>query len=115
MVAHPLQPHLVATGTNVGIIISELDFRALPPVAALPSPAGSREHSAVFVVGRELKLLTFKLSNTANPLGSNETLAESAKSNGDSEPLQVNQMKKHISTSIPHDAYSVLSLSSSGK
>ncbi|KNA14896.1 hypothetical protein SOVF_102910 [Spinacia oleracea] len=116
MVAHPLQPHLVATGTNIGVIISEFDFRALPPVVALPSPPGSREHSAVYVVERELKLLTFQLSNTANPsLGSNGSLTESARSKVDSEALQVKQIKKHISTPVPHDSYSVLSLSSTGK
>lgn len=116
MVAHPLQPHLVATGTNIGVIISEFDFRALPPVVALPSPPGSREHSAVYVVERELKLLTFQLSNTANSsLGSNGPLTESARSKVDSEALQVKQIKKHISTPVPHDSYSVLSLSSSGK
>ncbi|KNA11580.1 hypothetical protein SOVF_133800 isoform A, partial [Spinacia oleracea] len=116
MVAHPLQPHLVATGTNIGVIISEFDFRALPPVVALPSTLGSREHSSVYVVERELKLLTFQLSNTANSsLGSNGPLTESARSKVDSEALQVKQIKKHISTPVPHDSYSVLSLSSSGK
>ena len=116
MVAHPLQPHLVATGTNIGVIISEFDFRALPPVVALPSPPGSREHSAVYVVERELKLLAFQLSNIANPsLGSNGTLADSARSKVDTEALLVKQIKKHISTPVPHDSYSVLYLSSSGK
>ncbi|KAK9706978.1 hypothetical protein RND81_07G164800 [Saponaria officinalis] len=116
MVAHPLQPHLVATGTNIGIIISEFDFRALPPIAALPSPPGSREHSAAYVAGRELKLLTFQLSTTANPsLGGNGLLTESARSKVDSEALLIKQIKKHISTPVPHDSYSVLSVSSSGK
>ena len=115
MVAHPLQPHLVATGTNIGVIICEFDFRALPPVVALPSPPGSREHSAVYIVERELKLLSFQLSNTANPsLGSNGSLTESARPK-DTEALQVKQIKKNISTPVPHDSYSVLSLSSSGK
>ncbi|MCE3050582.1 hypothetical protein HAX54_047611, partial [Datura stramonium] len=31
MVAHPLQPHLVATGTNIGIILCEFDQKSLPP------------------------------------------------------------------------------------
>ncbi|KAH9608331.1 hypothetical protein KSS87_003759 [Heliosperma pusillum] len=116
MVAHPLQPHLVATGTNIGVIISEFDFRALPPIAALPSPPGSREHSAAYVVERELKLLSFQLSTTANPsLGGNGLLAESARLKVDSEALLIKQIKKHISTPVPHDSYSVLSLSSSGK
>ena len=117
MVAHPLQPHLVATGTNIGIIVSEFDARSLPPVVPLPMPAGSREHSALYIVERELNLLNFQLSNTANPsLGNNGSLSETGKLKGDSlEPLHVKQIKKHISTPVPHDSYSVLSVSSSGK
>ncbi|KAG8644164.1 hypothetical protein MANES_11G105500v8 [Manihot esculenta] len=117
MVAHPLQPHLVATGTNIGIIVSEFDATSLPSVAPLPTPSGNREHSAVYVVERELKLLNFQLSNTANvSLGSNGSLSETGKHRGDSaEPLHVKQIKKHISTPVPHDSYSVLSVSSSGK
>lgn len=117
MVAHPLQPHIVATGTNIGIILSEFDPRSLPAVAPLPSPPESREHAAVYVVERELKLLQFQLSNTANPsLGSNGSLTDAGKLRGDSsEQLNVKQIKKHISTPVPHDSYSVLSVSSSGK
>lgn len=117
MVAHPLQPHLVATGTNVGIIISEFDSRSLPAVAPLQTPSGSREHSAVYVIERELNLLNFQLSQTANPtLGNNASLSETGRLRGDSlETLHVKQIKKHISTPVPHDSYSVLSVSSSGK
>lgn len=117
MVAHPLQPHLVATGTNIGIILSEFDPRSLPAVAPLPTPSGSREHSAVYVIERELKLLNFHLSNMANPsLGSNGSISETGRFKGDSvESLHVKQAKKHISTPVPHDSYSVLSISSSGK
>ncbi|XP_057500267.1 uncharacterized protein LOC130784415 [Actinidia eriantha] len=117
MVAHPLQPHLVATGSNLGVIVSEFDAKSLPAVAPLPTPAGSREHSAVYVVERELKLLHFQLSNIANPsLGSNSSLSETGRFKGDSiEQLHVKQIKKHISTPVPHDSYSVLSVSSSGK
>ncbi|KAL5732040.1 hypothetical protein ACHQM5_004703 [Ranunculus cassubicifolius] len=117
MVAHPLQPHIVATGTNIGIILSEFDARSLPAVSSLPTPSGSREHSAVYVVERELKLLNFQLSNTANPsLGSTASLSEAGRSRADIvEQLHVKQMKKHISTPVPHDSYSVLSVSSSGK
>ncbi|GFP80420.1 hypothetical protein PHJA_000185400 [Phtheirospermum japonicum] len=111
MVAHTLQPHLVATGTNVGVLVCEFDAKALPPIAPLPTPPESREHAAVCVVERQLKLLQFQLSNTANPaLGSNVSLQ------GDKpEQLHVKQIKKHINTSVPHDSYSVLSMSSSGK
>ncbi|KDP36340.1 hypothetical protein JCGZ_09760 [Jatropha curcas] len=117
MVAHPLQPHLVATGTNIGVIVSEFDARSLPAVAPLPTPPGNREHSAVYVVERELKLLNFQLSNTVNPsLGSNGSLSETGKYRGESaEPLHVKQIRQHISTPVPHDSYSVLSVSSSGK
>ncbi|KAK3204825.1 hypothetical protein Dsin_018871 [Dipteronia sinensis] len=117
MVAHPLQPHLVATGTNIGVILSEFDARSLPAVAPLPTPSESREHSAVYVIERELKLLNFQLSNAANPsLGNNGSLSETGRLKGDSsEPLHVKQIKKHISTPVPHDSYSVLSVSSSGK
>ncbi|XP_021904755.1 LOW QUALITY PROTEIN: uncharacterized protein LOC110819751 [Carica papaya] len=116
-VAHPLQPHLVATGTNIGIILSEFDPRSLPAVTPLPTPSGSREHSAVYVIERELKLLNFHLSNMANPsLGSNGSISETGRFKGDSvESLHVKQAKKHISTPVPHDSYSVLSISSSGK
>ncbi|KAK7379127.1 hypothetical protein VNO80_04580 [Phaseolus coccineus] len=117
MVTHTLQPHLVATGTNIGVIICEFDARSLPPVAPLPTPADSREHSAVFVIERELKLLNFQLNNSANPsLGNNSSLSETGRPKGDFfEPLPVKQGKKHISTPVPHDSYSVLSVSSSGK
>ncbi|KAK7397053.1 hypothetical protein VNO78_18220 [Psophocarpus tetragonolobus] len=117
MVAHTLQPHLVATGTNIGVIICEFDARSLPPVAPLPSPSDSREHSAIFVVERELKLLNFQLNSSANPsLGNKSSLSETGRPKGDFfEPLPVKQGKKHISTPVPHDSYSVLSVSSSGK
>ncbi|KAG2240239.1 hypothetical protein Bca52824_091000 [Brassica carinata] len=117
MVAHPLQPHLVATGTNVGIIVSEFDPRAIPSAAPLPALSGSRENSAVYILGRELKLLNFQISNTANPsLGNNSALSESGMSKGDSgEQLTVKQTKKQIVAPVPHDSYSVLSVSSSGK
>lgn len=117
MVAHPLQPHLVATGTNIGVILSEFDARSLPAVAPLPTPSEGREHSAVYVVERELKLVNFQLSSAANPsLGNNGSLSEAGRLKGDaSELLQVKQIKKHISTPVPHDSYSVLSVSSSGK
>nr|CAB3477790.1 unnamed protein product [Digitaria exilis] len=117
MVAHPLQPHLVATGTNIGIILSEFDPRALPAIAPLPTPTGNKEHSAVYIVERELKLLNFQLSNTANPsLGNAGVASDTGRSRNDSiDHLVVKQTKKHISTPAPHDSYSVLSVSSSGK
>ncbi|KAK7337623.1 hypothetical protein VNO77_18206 [Canavalia gladiata] len=117
MVAHALQPHLVATGTNIGVIICEFDARSLPPVAPLPTQSDSREHSAIFVIERELKLLNFQLNNSANPsLGNSSSLSETGRPKGEFfEPLPVKQVKKHISTPVPHDSYSILSVSSSGK
>ncbi|XP_049352541.1 uncharacterized protein LOC125816919 isoform X3 [Solanum verrucosum] len=117
MVAHPLQPHLVATGTNIGIILCEFDQKSLPPVAVLPTPTESHEHTAVYVVERELKLLQFQLSNTTAPaLGSNGSLSDTGRFRGEiPEQLHVKQTKKHITTPAPHDSYSVLSVSSSGK
>ncbi|KAK4282655.1 hypothetical protein QN277_014005 [Acacia crassicarpa] len=117
MVAHALQPHLVATGTNIGVIVCEFDPRSLPAVAPLPTPVDSREHAAVYVVERELKLLNFQLNNSANPsLGNNSSLSETGRSWGDFvEPLPIKQGRKQINTPVPHDSYSVLSMSSSGK
>jgi len=59
IVAHTLQPHLVVVRTNIGVIICEFDARSLLPVAPLPTPSDSREHSTIFVIERELKLLNF--------------------------------------------------------
>ncbi|XP_054811756.1 uncharacterized protein LOC129312972 [Prosopis cineraria] len=117
MVAHTLQPHLVATGTNIGVIVCEFDPRSLPAVAPLPTSLDSREHAAVYVVERELKLLNFQLNNSANPsLGNNSSLSETGRSRGDfGEPLPIKLGRKQINTPVPHDSYSVLSTSSSGK
>ncbi|EPS66148.1 hypothetical protein M569_08629, partial [Genlisea aurea] len=117
MVAHSLQPHLVATGTNMGVLVCEFDAKSLPPAAPLPTLPESREHSAVYIVERELKLLHFQLSNVTNPaLGSNGSLNDLGRIRGDTaEQLYVKQVKEHISTPVPHDSYSVLSVSSSGK
>lgn len=115
MVAHPLQPHLVATGTNLGVLVSEFDPKAVPPVASLPPTPGSREHAAVYIIDRELKQLQFKLSNTTNPAAGNN-LNDAGRVRGDEpEQLHVTQTRKHINTPIPHDSYSVLSVSNSGK
>ncbi|KAK8615207.1 hypothetical protein V6N13_068988 [Hibiscus sabdariffa] len=115
MVAHPLKPHLVATGTNVGILVSEFDPGSLPPVTPLPMSAESRDHSAVCILEKELRLLNFHLSNTTDPsLGNNSSLSDAGKLNGDSfEPLRVTQTKKRVNAPVPYAAYSVLSVSSS--
>ncbi|KAK6119119.1 hypothetical protein DH2020_047127 [Rehmannia glutinosa] len=98
MVAHTLQPHLVATGTNIGVLVCEFDAKALPPIAPLATLPGSREHAAVYVVERELKLLQFQLSNTANPaLGSNGSLNDAGRVKGDTpEQLHVKQIKSAL-------------------
>ncbi|KAG6408640.1 hypothetical protein SASPL_131658 [Salvia splendens] len=110
MVAHSLQPHLVATGTNIGVFVCEFDAKSLPPVALLPSPPGSREHSAAYVVGRELKVLQFQLSNNPYPAPGSDSLLHERQ-----EQLHVKQSKKNICTTVPHDFFSILSISSSGK
>ncbi|GMJ01538.1 Transducin/WD40-2 Protien [Hibiscus trionum] len=117
MVAHPLKPHLVATGTNVGVLVSEFDPGSLPPVTPLPMSAESRDHSAVCILGKELRLLNFHLSNTTDPShGNNSSLSDAGNLNGDSfEPLRVTQTKKRVNAPVSYDAYSVLSVSSSGK
>ncbi|XP_031491252.1 uncharacterized protein LOC116258308 [Nymphaea colorata] len=117
MVAHPLQPHLVATGTNIGVILSEFDPKSLPAAAPLPTPPGGREHPVVYVVEKELKLLNFQLANPSNSsLGNTGSISETRKSRMDTlEPMPVKQTKKHISTPVPHDSYSIISVSSSGK
>lgn len=117
MVAHPLQPHIVATGTNIGVILSEFDPKALPAVAPLPTPEGGKQHSAVYIVERELKLLNFQLSNIANPsVGAIGSISEKGRPSADPlESMHVKQARKHISTPAPHDSYSILSVSSSGR
>ena len=117
MVVHTLQPYLVAVGTNNSVIICEFDARSFPFVVPLPTPLDSREHFAIFVIERELKLLNFQLNNSANPsLGNNNSLSKTRRPKRDFfEPLPIKQGKKHISTPVPHDSHSVLSVSSSGK
>lgn len=116
MVVHPLQPHLVATGTSLGVILSEFDARSLPAAAPLQTPSGSREHSVVFMAEREIKLLNFQLSNPVNPsLASSNSVSEAGRLKTDSsEALQVKQLKRRVGP-VTHDAYSCVSVSSSGK
>lgn len=71
MAVHPLQPHLVASGTNFGVILSEFDARALPAAVPLMTPPGSKEHSVAYASEKEVKLLTFQLAAPANPTVSN--------------------------------------------
>lgn len=116
MVVHSLQPHLVATGTSLGVFLSEFDARSLPAAAPLPTPFGSREHSVVFTAERELKLLNFQLSNPANPsLANTNSISETGRLRTDSsEALQIKQMKHHAGQ-VTYDSYSCVSVSSSGK
>lgn len=117
MAVHPLQPHLVATGTNIGVILSEFDRKAIPAAVALPTPPGSKEHTAAFVVEKEIRLLSFQLSTPFNlPAGASGTVAEPVRLRHESleASLQVKQTKKPVG-SVPYDAYSWLSVSKSGK
>ncbi|KAH7286232.1 hypothetical protein KP509_33G065100 [Ceratopteris richardii] len=114
---HPLQPHLVATGTSVGVILNEFDPKAVPAAVALPAAHGSKEHIAAFVVEKELRLLSFQLSTPFNAtVGSTNMIADTARPRQESHEtfIHVKQTKKHVA-SIPHDAHSLLSVSKSGK
>jgi hypothetical protein len=71
MAVHPLQPHLVASGTNLGVILSEFDVKALPAAVPLPSAPGSKEHTVAFAVNSEIRLLSFQLAAPINPTISN--------------------------------------------
>ncbi|KAK8649380.1 hypothetical protein V6N13_130109 [Hibiscus sabdariffa] len=108
MVAHPLKPHLVAIGTNGGIIVSEFDSGSLILVTPLLMSGESRDDSAIRIPEDELRLLNLHLSNTTEP--------SHGKLYGDSfEPLCVTHTKKSINAPISLYAYSVLSVSSSRK
>ncbi|CAM6102896.1 unnamed protein product [Calypogeia fissa] len=67
LAVHPLQPHLVAAGTNFGVILCDFDAKAVRAVVSLPIPVGSKEHHVTCNVERELRLLTFQLSSHINP------------------------------------------------
>lgn len=117
MAVHPLLPHLVATGTNVGVILSEFDPKAIPAAVALPTPSGSKEHTAAFVVEKEIRLLSFQLSTPFNlTAGSSGSVTDSMRPRQESleASLQVKQTKKPVG-SVPYDVYSSLSVSKSGK
>ncbi|XP_024377308.1 uncharacterized protein [Physcomitrium patens] len=119
MGVHPLQPHLVASGTNFGVILSEFDPRALPAAVSLITPPGSKEHSVAFAVEKEIRLLTFQLAAPTNPTVSNtgvliELNGRPRNETPEAPPMQVKQSRKRV-TSASHDSYSVLSTSYSGK
>lgn len=118
MAVHPLQPHLVATGTNLGVILSEFDAKAPPAAVVLPTPSGSKEHTAAFVVEKEIRLLSFQLSTPFNiGVGSSGSVADTIHPRhelSESLHLQVKQTKKHVAN-VLYDVYSCLSVSKSGK
>lgn len=118
MAVHPLQPHLVATGTSLGVILSEFDAKALPAAVALPTPPGSKEHTAAIIVEKEIRLLSFQLSTPLNSrLGSTGSVADTMRPRlepTEASQLQVKQIKKRVA-SVLHDVYSVVSVSKSGK
>lgn len=67
MAVHPLQPHLVASGTNFGVILTEFDAKALPAAVSLPTPPGSKEHTVAYASEKEIRLLSFHLAAPTNP------------------------------------------------
>ena len=119
MTVHPLQPHLVATGTNYGVILSEFDAKALPPAVALPTPSLSKEHTAVFLVDKEIRLLSFQLSTPLNlnatNTGSVVDAARPRHESAEASHLQVKQTKRHVANVPYDDVYACLSVSKSGK
>lgn len=116
MVVHPLQPHLVAIGTSLNVILIEFAARSLPATAPLPTLSRNREHFVVFMVEREIKLLNFQLANLANSsLASSNSVSEAGRLKTISlEALRVKQLKRCVGP-ITHDAYSRVSVNSSGK
>ncbi|KAL3678157.1 hypothetical protein R1sor_021113 [Riccia sorocarpa] len=114
---HPLQPHLVATGTNMGVILCEFDAKAVPAVVALPSSPGSKEHRVVCKIERELRLLTFQLSSHINPavINAGDTGARfRTDSPVDAQQLIVKQTRSRVGP-VSSDSAAVLSTSHSGK
>ncbi|KAL2642182.1 hypothetical protein R1flu_009769 [Riccia fluitans] len=114
---HPLQPHLVATGTNMGVILCEFDAKAVPAVVALPSSPGSKEHRVVCKIERELRLLTFQLSSHINPavINAGDTGARFRTDSPVEAPqLIVKQTRSRVGP-VSSDSAAVLSTSYSGK
>lgn len=112
MVVHPLQPNLIATGTNFGVLLSEIDVKAMPAAVPLPTSSGSREHSVICAHRRELKLLSFQMSQILSGHGTDPVRA--VPETGKASPLQVKQTRTPV-VSLPHDSYSWISTSKSGK
>eukprot|EP00897_Mesotaenium_endlicherianum_P007156 jgi/Mesen1/6469/ME000033S05753 len=129
MTSHPLQPHLVVVGTNMGVILTEFDPTALPSAAPLPSPMGSREHSAVFSSQRGLHLLSFQVAVPGPPVPGQTAPSNGAVANvqqpvrggargradsADTSMPQVRQWRDAMAGS-EYDSYATLSVSHSGR
>ncbi|CAM6114633.1 unnamed protein product [Calypogeia fissa] len=117
LAVHPLQPHLVAAGTNFGVILCEFDAKAVPAVVSLPTPVGSKEHRVICNVERELRLLTFQLSSHINPtvINAGDTGARfRAESPTEAPSLLVKQTRSRVGP-VANDSAAVLATSHSGK
>ncbi|KAG6555176.1 hypothetical protein Mapa_003215 [Marchantia paleacea] len=117
LAVHPLQPHLVATGTNMGVILCEFDAKAVPAVVPLPSPPGSKEHRVVCKIERELRLLTFQLSSHINPtvINAGDMGARfRAESPTEAPQLVVKQTRTRVGP-VSNDSAASLNISHSGK
>ncbi|EFJ28983.1 hypothetical protein SELMODRAFT_92496 [Selaginella moellendorffii] len=106
MTVHPLQPHFVATGTNIGVILSEFDAKSIPPAAALLPVPGTKEHSVVYTAEKDLNLLSFQLSSPATDGRPRTDIGEA--------PQILKQVRTRVCP-VPHETFSQLSISSSGK
>ncbi|GJP32877.1 hypothetical protein CLOM_g17469 [Closterium sp. NIES-68] len=128
MMPHSLQPHLVVCGTNVGVLLTCFDRRAVPPAAALPTPQGSRQHQVAFCLGRGLNALAFQLLTAAQfGPGAGVTVAGGGGSQRPVTPAGVTRVdaleaavpevkqERRRATSVAHESYSHLSVSKSGK
>jgi hypothetical protein len=117
LAVHPLQPHLVAAGTNFGVILCEFDAKSIPAVVPLPTPVGSKAHRVMCNIERELRMLTFQLSSHTNPtvLSAGDTGARIRADLAVETPsLLVKQTRSRVGP-VANDSAATLATSHSGK
>lgn len=68
MVVHPLQPHLLAVGTNMGVIMAQFAPKCIPPAVALPPPPGSREQFVICASNKSLYAVSFQVAGPGGPI-----------------------------------------------
>eukprot|EP00271_Cylindrocystis_brebissonii_P014334 TRINITY_DN35657_c0_g1_i1.p1 TRINITY_DN35657_c0_g1~~TRINITY_DN35657_c0_g1_i1.p1 ORF type:complete len:1559 (+),score=320.88 TRINITY_DN35657_c0_g1_i1:569-5245(+) len=62
MAVHPLQPHLIAFGTNMGAVLATYAPTCIPPAVALPATPGEREQTVVCQSSKSLFALSFQVA-----------------------------------------------------